>query len=94
MDAKQYNAAIKLSTVAAIKAGVSLPEIIGTLELAKINTERMAFTQAMKQQNGNIQAVHGTLPEQNAERESPALKVSFIKNNLTNQTYRVYGYHS
>lgn len=48
MDAKQYGAAIKLSTVAAMKDGLTLPEIIGTLELAKINIERMAYERAVK----------------------------------------------
>lgn len=49
MNAKEYSTAIRLSTIAAMKSGLTLPEIIGTLELAKINTERMAYERAMKQ---------------------------------------------
>ncbi len=51
MTAKQYDAAIKLSTMTALKSGdISLPEIIGILELAKINAERMAYQAAMDHQ--------------------------------------------
>lgn len=47
MNANEYAGAIKLSTLAAMKSGLTLPEIIGTLELAKINVERMAYQRAM-----------------------------------------------
>lgn len=38
-------AAVNLSTTAAIKGGVGAVEIIGVLEVIKINVERQAFAQ-------------------------------------------------
>lgn len=49
MTSQQYNTALRVSTQAAMQAGLSLPEIIGNLELAKINVERMAYQHAMAQ---------------------------------------------
>lgn len=43
MNATQYNQTLKTSTLAAIKAGVSLHEIVGMLELAKSNVLRLAL---------------------------------------------------
>lgn len=44
MNAKRYHAAIMLSTQAAMQSGqVSLPEVIGILEIAKLNAERQAY---------------------------------------------------
>ena len=42
--------AIRLSTEAAIRGGkISLPEIIGCLELAKINVDRQAYLASQNQ---------------------------------------------
>ena len=49
MTAQQYNTALRVSTEAAMKGNLSLPEIIGLLELAKINAERMAYQHAVNQ---------------------------------------------
>jgi len=50
MNANQYMSAIRISTEAAIRGGrVSLPEIIGCLELAKINVDRQAFQASQNQ---------------------------------------------
>lgn len=44
MTAQKFHAAIMLSTRAALQSGqVSLPEIVGILEIAKINAERQAY---------------------------------------------------
>ena len=49
MNAKQYHAAIDLSTAAALKSGkISLPEILGILQLAGINAERAAYRHAVQ----------------------------------------------
>lgn len=51
MDAKQFHAAIDLSTSAALTSGqCSLPEIMGVLQMAAINAERVAYNHAMRQQ--------------------------------------------
>ena len=51
MTAKQYHSAIMLSTQAVMQGGqASLPEIIGILEMAKINAERQAY-ERHKEQN-------------------------------------------
>ena len=59
MTTQNYMAAIRTSTIAALNSGLSLPEIIGCLELAKLNTERMAYERACQagaQQSGIIAA--------------------------------------
>lgn len=61
MTAQQYNTALRVSTAAAMKGGLSLPEIVGMLELAKINVERMAYQHAMNQVGKNIVRV-ATMP--------------------------------
>lgn len=43
MTATQYNQALRVSTLAAIKGNVSLHEIVGMLELAKSNVIRLAL---------------------------------------------------
>jgi hypothetical protein len=49
MNGQQYSAAIRVSTEAALKSGkISLQEIIGTLQLAIINTERVCYQHAIK----------------------------------------------
>ena len=51
MNGKQYSAAIQLSTEQALKLGqVSLQEIIGTLQLAIINAERICYHEHVRQQ--------------------------------------------
>ncbi len=62
MTAQQYNTALRVSTEAAMKGGLSLPEIIGMLELAKINVERMAYQHAMNQVSSNIVRVNANPP--------------------------------
>lgn len=48
MNAKKLHTAISVSVAAALKSKeISLPEIIGILEMTKINVERQAFTHAM-----------------------------------------------
>lgn len=37
MNALQYSQGIRLTTLAAMKSGVTLPEIVGVLEIAKQN---------------------------------------------------------
>lgn len=50
MNARQYDAALQLSTEAALKGGqISLPEIIGSLHLVIIQTERIAYQHAIAQ---------------------------------------------
>lgn len=50
MNAKQFHAAIDLSTAAALKSGkISLPEIVGILHMAALNAERTAYQHAMQQ---------------------------------------------
>lgn len=43
MDAKKYHAAVTLATQSASKAGVTLPELIGVLEMVKLDLERSAY---------------------------------------------------
>lgn len=62
MTDQQYNTALRVSTEAAMKGGLSLPEIIGMLELAKINVERMAYQHAMNQVDKNIVRVAAMPP--------------------------------
>ena len=62
MDAKKYMAALSLSTMAALKSGqISLPEIIGCLELTKLNTERTAFQHAMQQHGDKAQIIAASI---------------------------------
>jgi hypothetical protein len=50
MNAKQFHAAIDLSTSAALTSGeCSLPEIVGILHMAALNAERVAYNHAMRQ---------------------------------------------
>lgn len=37
MNAQEYSNGIRMTTMAAIKSGVTLPEIVGVLEIAKQN---------------------------------------------------------
>ncbi len=63
MTAQQYDSAIKLSTMTAMKSGgISLPEIIGILELAKINAERMAYAAAMDHQKATAPEAPNIIP--------------------------------
>ena len=62
MTAQQYTTALRVSTEAAMKGGLSLPEIIGMLELAKINVERMAYQHAMNQVDHNNIVRVATMP--------------------------------
>lgn len=59
MDAKQYHSAITLSTAAALKnPQISLPEIIGVLEMTKLNVERSAYQQAQAAQEPIISRIN------------------------------------
>jgi hypothetical protein len=50
MNAKQYEAALRVSTEAALRSGeISLPEILGHLQLAAINAERACYQHAVAQ---------------------------------------------
>lgn len=62
MTAQQYNTALRVSTEAAMKGGLSLPEIIGLLELAKINAGRLVYQHAMNQVDHNNTVHAATLP--------------------------------
>lgn len=54
--------ALRVSTAAAMKSGqCSLPEILGCLEMTKINAERLAFEHA-KKESGLIQKAFTTPP--------------------------------
>lgn len=58
MNAKQLDAAIKLSVSTALSSGkCSLPEIIGTLELAKINAERLAYNNYLAHQKEQASSI-------------------------------------
>jgi len=44
MNAQQYNQGIKLITMAALKSGLSMTEVIGVLEIAKANVIKRAIS--------------------------------------------------
>ena len=46
MNAQKYLAALQMTTDAAMKSGMSLPEIVGCLHLMAIQVERKAFHDA------------------------------------------------
>lgn len=62
MTSQQFNSALRVSVSAAMKAGLSLPDIIGNLELAKINVERLAYQHALAQLPANLARVERLTP--------------------------------
>ena len=58
MTAQQYNQGIKLTTMAALKSGLSMTEVIGVLEIAKANVIKMAISKP----DGNIVHIASPIP--------------------------------
>lgn len=60
MNALQYSQGIRLTTLAAMKSGVTLPEIVGVLEIAKQNVLDNAKAAAVD--TSNIERVPAIVP--------------------------------
>ena len=61
MTAQKYNSAIRLTTLAAMKAGLSIPEVIGVLEMAKANVIQIGISK-MAQEESKILHVPAPVP--------------------------------
>lgn len=55
MTAQKYNAAIRLTTMAALKGGLGIAEAIGVLEMAKANLVNMAISKQAAPQSEIVQ---------------------------------------
>lgn len=62
MTGPEYMHAVRLSTMAAIKGGVSLPEMVGVLEIAKQNVMRNAEKMAEDKEQSGIKRPNIFLP--------------------------------
>lgn len=61
MTAQKYNSAIRLTTMAAMKGGLSIPEVIGVLELAKANVVQVGISK-LAQPESEIVRVNPPVP--------------------------------
>lgn len=63
MNALQYSQGIRLTTLAAMKSGVTLPEIIGVLEIAKQNVmDNAKAAKAAAEDGAKIERVPAIVP--------------------------------
>lgn len=63
MNALQYSQGIRLTTLAAMKSGVTLPEIVGVLEIAKQNVlDNAKAAKAAAEDAAKIERVPAIVP--------------------------------